>query len=65
MSKSSVEQEPQNRRRQESSGGMMGSSFRILRVRGISIGAHWSWLLVFGLVSYSLATDLSPRPTPI
>jgi PDZ domain-containing secreted protein/Zn-dependent protease/CBS domain-containing protein len=44
--------------------GMMGSSFRILKVRGISIGAHWSWLLVFGLVSWSLSTELFPRTYP-
>lgn len=44
--------------------GMMGSSFRIMKVRGISIGAHWSWLLVFGLVSWSLSAELFPRTYP-
>lgn len=44
--------------------GMMGSSFQILKVRGISIGAHWSWLLVFALVSFSLATGLFPGAYP-
>ena len=44
--------------------GMMGSSFRILKVRGISIGAHWSWLLVFGLVSYSLSSQVFPSSSP-
>lgn len=44
--------------------GMMSSSFRILRVRGISIGAHWSWLFVFGLITYSLAAELFPRTYP-
>lgn len=44
--------------------GMMGSSFRILKVRGISIGAHWSWLLVFGLISWSLSAELFPRTYP-
>lgn len=29
---------------------MMESSFTILGVRGIPIGAHWSWPLVFALV---------------
>lgn len=43
---------------------MMSSSFRILKVRGISIGAHWSWLLVFGLVTWSLSTELFPRTYP-
>jgi len=44
--------------------GIMGSSFRIIKVRGISIGAHWSWLLVFGLVSWSLSSELFPRAYP-
>ena len=55
---------PPSRDNRKRSSGMMGSSFRILKVRGISIGAHWSWLLVFGLVSYSLANDLFPSSYP-
>ena len=39
---------------------MTGSSFTILRVRGIPIGAHWTWLLVFALVVWSLGTALFP-----
>lgn len=31
----------------------MNSSFRILRVRGIEIGANWSWIFVFGLIIWS------------
>ena len=31
----------------------MNSSFRILRVRGIEIGANWSWLFIFGLIIWS------------
>jgi PDZ domain-containing secreted protein/Zn-dependent protease len=38
----------------------MESSFKILRVRGIEIGANWSYLLVFGLVTTSLATSFFP-----
>jgi PDZ domain-containing secreted protein/Zn-dependent protease/CBS domain-containing protein len=51
-------------RRPPADEGMMGSSFRIIKVRGISIGAHWSWLLVFGLVSWSLSSELFPRAYP-
>ena len=33
----------------------MTSTLRLGRVAGIDIGAHWSWLLVFGLIVWSLA----------
>jgi PDZ domain-containing secreted protein/Zn-dependent protease/CBS domain-containing protein len=42
----------------------MESSFTILRVRGIPIGAHWTWLIVFGLVVWSLARSLFPATYP-
>ncbi|MDQ4145273.1 MAG: CBS domain-containing protein [Actinomycetota bacterium] len=42
----------------------MESNFTFLRVRGIPIGAHWTWLLVFGLLSWSLATALFPGASP-
>src|SRR5918996_2892676 len=42
----------------------MESSFTVLRIRGIPIGAHWSWLFVFGLVVWSLATSLFPATYP-
>jgi PDZ domain-containing secreted protein/Zn-dependent protease/CBS domain-containing protein len=44
--------------------GMTGSSFIFLRIRGIPIGAHWSWLFVFGLVVWSLASSLFPATYP-
>lgn len=42
----------------------MEPSFTLLRVRGIAIGAHWSWLLVFAIVVWSLATVLFPATYP-
>jgi Peptidase family M50/CBS domain len=39
---------------------VLESSFTILRVRGIPIGAHWSWLFVFALVVWSLGSVLFP-----
>ena len=42
----------------------MQSSFTLLRVKGIPIGAHWSWLLVFGLLLWSLARVLFPATYP-
>lgn len=44
--------------------GMLAPSFTLLKVRGIRIGAHWSWLVVFGLVSWSLARSVFPFAYP-
>ena len=43
---------------------MMEPSIRLLRVRGIAIGAHWSWLLIFAIVVWSLGTALFPTTYP-
>jgi PDZ domain-containing secreted protein/Zn-dependent protease/CBS domain-containing protein len=43
---------------------MTEPSFPILRVRGIPIGAHWTWLLVFAIVVWSLGTVLFPATYP-
>lgn len=42
----------------------MRSSVTVLRVRGVSISVHWSWALVFGILSWSLATVLFPAALP-
>lgn len=42
----------------------MQSSFTFVTVRGIPIGAHWSWLLVFALLLWSLARALFPATYP-
>ena len=42
----------------------MESSFTLLKVRGIAIGAHWSWLFVFAIVVWSLGTVLFPATYP-
>src|SRR5688572_1661717 len=42
----------------------MQSSFTLFRVRGIPIGANWSWLFVVALVTWSLATGLFPSTYP-
>lgn len=42
----------------------MNSSFRLIRVRGIEIGANWSWLFMFGLIIYSLARAVFPAIEP-
>jgi Zn-dependent protease len=38
----------------------MTSSFRIGRVAGVEIGAHWSWLLVVALILWTLAGGVFP-----
>ena len=43
---------------------MMESTFTLLRVRGIPIGVHWSWLFVFAIVVWSLASALFPATYP-
>lgn len=42
----------------------MNSSFRIIRVRGIDIGANWSWLFVFALIVYQLSVAVFPSVYP-
>ena len=38
----------------------MNSSFTLGRVAGIEIGINWTWLLVFALIVWSLATQVFP-----
>lgn len=42
----------------------MESSFRIARIRGIDVGVHYTWLLAFALVSWSLASGYFPQNYP-
>jgi PDZ domain-containing secreted protein/Zn-dependent protease len=43
---------------------MTKSSFTFLRVRGIPIGAHWTWAVVFLLLMSSLARGIFPATAP-
>lgn len=38
----------------------MNASVKLGTIRGITIGIHYTWLFVFGLVTYSLAVDFFP-----
>jgi Zn-dependent protease len=40
------------------------TSFRIGRIAGIEIGANWSWLIVFGLIVWSLDGQVFPATDP-
>ena len=42
----------------------MSSTFRLGRVAGVDIGAHWSWLLVVALIVWSLADGVFPETNP-
>ena len=42
----------------------MGSSLTLGRIAGIRVGVHWSWLVVFALLVWTLATGVFER-TPI
>ncbi len=38
----------------------MTSSIELLTIRGIRIGVNWSWLVIFGLIVWTLATGIFP-----
>ena len=42
----------------------MTSTFRLGRIAGVEIGAHWSWLLVVALIIWSLAAGVFPATNP-
>lgn len=42
----------------------LNSGFLIGRVRGIAIRVHWSWLIIFGLVSWNLQGSVLPDLVP-
>ncbi len=43
---------------------MVGQTFRIGRIFGIEVGIHATWLLIFGLVTWSLAVGYFPSILP-
>jgi Zn-dependent protease/predicted transcriptional regulator len=42
----------------------MGDSISLGRIAGIQIGINWSWLLVFALITWSLANTIFPDQNP-
>ena len=42
----------------------MESTFTIVRIRGIRVGANWTWLIVFTLVLWSLTSTMFPQTYP-
>lgn len=44
--------------------GALGASVRLFTVGGVDVGIHVSWLVIFGLVTWSLATAYFPAVVP-
>lgn len=42
----------------------MGGTMRVLTIRGIPINVHVSWLVIYGLITWTLATGYFPRALP-
>ena len=42
----------------------MGSSIRLGRIAGIEFGVNWSWLVVFALIVWTLASGIFPSTNP-
>ena len=42
----------------------MHASFRLGRVAGVEIGVNWSWLVIFGLIAWSLGAVTFPESNP-
>ena len=36
----------------------MNSSFKLGRILGVDVGVHWSWIFIFGVVTWSFATGV-------
>ena len=43
---------------------VMRSSVTLGRIGGVAIGINWSWLIVFGLIVWSLAAEVFPEANP-
>ena len=43
---------------------MLTNSIRLFRVGGIEVGIHYSWLVIFALVTWSLAVGVFPQLIP-
>jgi Zn-dependent protease len=43
---------------------MLSNSIRLFTIRGIEVGVHYSWLLIFGLFTWILGTQVFPQELP-
>ncbi len=44
---------------------MLQNSFRLFTIRGIEVGIHYSWLFIFGLLTWSLSVYVFPYETGV
>ena len=42
----------------------INGALRIGKIAGIEIGVHWTWLIIFGLITWSLAAGFFPETFP-
>ena len=42
----------------------LNGALRIGKIAGIEIGVHWTWLIIFGLITWSLAISFFPETFP-
>jgi Zn-dependent protease len=42
----------------------MSDTITLGRIAGVRIGIHWSWLLIFGLITWTLAAEVFPEQNP-
>jgi len=54
----------QTTRQTTDQGGLFAPSVHLLRVAGIDVGVNWTWLVVFGLIVWSLAGVVFPADVP-
>ena len=55
---------PQGSRSGRPDSGPMHASFNLGTVGGVRIGINWSWLVIFGLIAWSLADVVFPEENP-
>ena len=48
----------------EEGSGVMHSSITLGRIAGVEIGINWSWLVIFGLIIWSLGAAVFPTENP-
>ena len=41
-------------------GGVLNNSIKLFTIRGIEVGVHYSWLIIFALLTWSLSTYMLP-----
>ncbi len=65
MAADAADPQPEIRRpRSDAASGPMHASFSLGRWAGVEIGVNWSWIVIFGLICWSLAAVVFPDAAP-